>query len=84
MEIFESMLVGDVIEAHGAKWYRIKFLRHDLEKGHSLYLAAKIGDELPAATFVIAEAIEEATLAKLRDSEAKHQADLAAIRSRSK
>jgi hypothetical protein len=84
MEVFESMLVGSEIDAHGAKWYRIKHLRDDLENGLRLYLAAKIGDPLPAATYVVGEEIDEAELEKLRAVEAKHQADLAAIRSRSK
>jgi len=84
MGLFESMRVGDAIEAHGAKWFRIKSLRDDLENGHRLYLAAKIGDPLPAATFVVAEEIEAAELGRLRTAEAKHQADIAKIRSGSR
>ena len=84
MDLFERMLIGHVIEAHGAKWFLIKSLRDDLENGQRLYLAAKIGDPLPAATFVVAEEIEPAELERLRASEAKHQADLAKIRSGSR
>lgn len=84
LDVLESMLVGNVIEAHRAKWFRIKPLRDDLENGHRLYLAAKIGDPLPAATFVIAEEIEAAELERLRAAEAKHQADLTKIRSGSR
>lgn len=79
-EIFDSMLIGDVIDAHGARWFRIQFLCTDLAQGRRLYLAAKIDDPLPAATHVIAEEIEAAELESLRATEAKHQAELAAFK----
>lgn len=79
LDLFESMLVGDTIEAHDAKWYRIKQLRDDLENGMRLYLAAKIGDRFPAPTYVIAQPIEAQELERLRASEAKHRAEMDAI-----
>lgn len=79
-DLFESMLTGSKVEAHGKTWWRIKELRNDLEQGITLYLACELGASLPAECRVIGETIEPERLAKLREAEAKHQAELAAMR----
>jgi hypothetical protein len=80
LDMFEGMLVGEKLEAHGKSWYRIKQLQHDLDQGHTMYLAVEIGASLPSPVKMIAVPIEAKELARLRESEAKHQAHLEAMK----